>query len=516
MANSKESTKSSIFSFFQKLGPALVPGIAIAPLGGLLLALGTILTNTSVIGALPFLGKGVFAAIALILQSVGNLIIGNLSIIFCVSMAFTMCDKDGVAALSAVVAYLTMHTTISAILGITAEAAATDWINYTTTLGVSTVNMGVLGGLLAGGMVVIAYQRFKDVQLPSAFSFFSGKRFVPIMSVVFAILIAIPVSIIWPAIQSVLAGILAPVVASDTVNPLILVVLMMFTNLLIPVGLHVLPWVIYSYQIGSYVALSGEVIHGLQNIYFAQMADHVALTTTLPLLAAYMSQGIFTGYALAFYRHAKQENKGRTKSLMVSTLSTNIVTGITEPFAFSFLFSCFPLYICYTVMQSVFALIGTYVFQIHLGTGYCGGLIDYIIYGPIQGAHNWFLLPVLLAIVAATAYFIATFFIKKLHAAVPGQEDMMDDEAAAAVSTEDDEQLAETIIEKLGGAGNIKSVDACATRLRVAVSSMSDINKDVFKEMGAAGVVSVGNNLQIIYGTKAALLSNLINNRLKK
>jgi PTS system D-glucosamine-specific IIC component len=518
MSTQKQSVGSKIYGLFQRLGPALVPGIAIVPLGGLLLGVGAILTNSTIVSALPFLGSGVWLSIVLLIQSLGNMIINNLSVIFCISLAFSWCGKDAVAAFSAMLAYLAFHTTISTLGGITADVAEANWMTCTTTLGIPTYNMGVLSGIIVGTMTILAYNRFKDIKLPSALSFFAGKRFVPIMAICYSVVAAIPTLLLWPLIQNGLTAIFSIAATGNTINPVGISVIMICTYLLIPFGLHIIPWAIYSYQIGTYVSASGNVVNGLLNIYYAQLTDHVALTTTYPLTTAYMSTGAFIGFGIAFVRLAKSANKERTKSLVYSTLSTNVLTGITEPFAFSFLFSCFPLYICYSVLNVVFGAIATYVFKIHMGTGYAGGILDFVIYGPLQGAQNWYFLPLVIVLYAVVAYFVARYFIVKRHAKLPGQEPIKEtvDNIENEIFDDTTNELPNEIINAFGGAENIKSLDCCATRLRVAVKDKNLVNQEQLSKLGSSGMMNVGNNYQIIYGSNAAFIANSINELLEK
>jgi PTS system D-glucosamine-specific IIC component len=508
-AKEKNNVGATVYGAFQKLGPSLMPAVAVIPLGGLLLAFGTMLSNTTFIQYLPFLGVGAIQAFAGILQTVGNLIINNLGVWFCLSVAFSFCDKDAVAAFSALFAYMTMHTCISNLLGITGELAATDWQYYTTTLGISTLNMGVFGGLLCGLMTVAVYKKFKDVKLPSALSFFQGKRAVPIMSIVCAIVMSIPVMLIWPRIQGLIVS-LMDIGGDGEINIVFCAFLAFIIACLLPFGLHTLVYVVWAFQLGSYTSASGEVIHGLQNIFFAQMADGVPLTTTAMLTGNYTLAALLVGLACAFISEAKPQNKEKTRSLLSGGIFTVIMTGITEPISFTYLFMCPPLYLLTSFFSAVCVLIINAV-QTNVGTGYCGGVMDFIIYGLLQQAHNWWLLPILCLVIGFAYYVLARFLIRTFHLMVPGQEE--EEETVAAGNTNVpviDGELAKKVLENLGGKENVTEIDACATRLRVAVKSIQGVRKENFTKLGATGTMVVGKNLQIVFGTKAVILSDQI------
>ena len=507
MGKERNSRVNKVFAAVQTLGPSLTTGIAVIPLGGLLMGLASILTNATFTEMLPFLQNSVVIAIATLFQNIGSLIINNLAVIFCVSVAMSYCRKDAVAAFSALLGFLAMHTTIGQILSITAESTA-DWTRYATVLGIPTINVGVLGGILMGVVTAAVYKKCKDVKLPKAFSFFQGKRFVPLATIVAGIITAIPVSIVWPLLQNVIAA--ATGDGSATYSIYIMSALSFATFLLMPLGLHTILYATWAYQVGTYVTSSGDVGHGLLNIFFAQMADGVPLTTTVPLTGNYLLTGCLIGVAAAIIKEAKKERKDNTKSLFMGGIITNLVTGITEPLVFPYVFAAPLLYVMAVVMMFVGEYL-IYFLNVTVGISYCGGLVDFLIYGVLQNASHWWMLPFISAAFGVITYFLGRLMIRKMHLNVPGQEGFeTQDKTEVKEIITGKEDLAEQILEALGGKENIAEIDACATRLRVQIREKSKVNKKVFTATGASGVMEVGNNLQIVYGTQAAILCEQI------
>lgn len=512
MTKEKNNILNKVFAAVQTLGPSLTTGIAVIPLGGLLMGLASILTNATFTEMLPFLQNSVVIAIATLFQNIGSLIINNLAVIFCVSVAMSYCKKDAVAAFSALLGFLAMHTTIGQILSITAEST-TDWTRYATVLGIPTLNVGVLGGILMGVVTVLVYKKCKDVKLPKAFSFFQGKRFVPLATIVAGIITAIPVSIIWPLLQNVIAA--ATGDGSATYSIYIMSALSFATFLLMPLGLHTILYATWAYQVGTYVTASGDVIHGLLNIFFAQMADGVPLTTTVPLTGNYLLTGCLIGVAAAIIKESKKEKKDNTKSLFMGGIITNLVTGITEPLVFPYVFAAPVLYILAVVTMFVGEYI-IYFLNVTVGISYCGGLVDFLIYGVLQNASHWWMLPFIAAALGVVTYSLGRLLIRKLHLNVPGQEGFETQETVEKKElAAGQENLAEQILDALGGRGNIVEIDACATRLRVQLREKAKIKKEVFTATGASGIMAVGNNLQIVYGTQAAVICEQIKDVLR-
>ncbi len=510
MNNKKNSNR--FFAALQTLGPSLTTGIAVIPLGGLLLGLSSILTNSTFISSMPFLNGGVIASIAALFSNIGNLIINNLAVIFAMSVAMSYSKKDAVATFSAILTFMAMHTTIGQILGITAESTA-DWTRYTSVLGIPTLNIGVMGGILAGLVTAWVFNRFKDQKLPIAFSFFQGRRFVPIMSIICGVITAIPVCIIWPLVQSLISSI-ANGASGANFSVWLMAGLSFLTFSLLPFGMHTFLYAAWAYQVGSYVTTSGNVVHGLLNIFFAQLADGVPLTTTVPLTGNYILTGTLIGVALAIIKEAIPSRKEDTRSLFMGGIVTNLFTGITEPLVFPYVFAAPILY--WTAVGFMFlGELVVYFLNVTVGISFCGGLVDFLIYGVLQNASGWYLLPFIAAAFGFLAYMTARFLIRRFHLNVPGQEGFEEDGLQESAKNEGS-ALAETIVEALGGKDNIRELDVCATRLRVQVNDHSKVNKEAFKATGAAGVLDVGDSLQIVYGTNATLICDQVREVINK
>lgn len=501
----KESTKvrNKVFAGSQTLGPSLVTGIAVIPLGGLLLGLGAMLSNATFAEYLPFLSSGFVTVLVTLFNNIGNMIINNLPIIFAMSVAMSYCKKDAVAPFSALLGFMAMHTTISQIMGITAEKA-TDWTRYATVLGIPTLNVGVLGGIICGLTTAFIYKKFKDIKLPTALSFFQGKRFVPLATMFACMVVAIPVSIIWPLIQNGIAYIGGD--GSVELSIFVMATIHLGCMLLMPFGLHPLLYVVWAFQLGTYVSKSGEVVHGLQNIFLTQLSEGTELTTTVPLTANYLLGAALIGISIAFIKKAQANKVEETKSLLMGGIFTNLLTGITEPIFFTFVFSAPILYIIMALVVYAGEYL-IYFLKTTVGTGYSGGLMDFFIYGVLQGAHNWWILPIVCLVIGVIMYCITAFLIKKRHLDVPGQESYTSFEGAEVETKYEKSEtgsLQFETLKALGGCENVVDIDACATRLRVQVKEAGKVEKKKLKALGATGVMEVGNNFQIVFGTKAS------------
>lgn len=499
----KNSIGAKMLEKLQKFGPAMMLVIAVIPIGGLLLGIGVFMQNETFIADFPILGSSFVYAISTLLRSVGNMIIGNLHILFAVAIAEGLSDHDGVAGFAAALAFLIMNTVIGSILGITAESISGSTM-YTTVLGIPTLQTGVFSGILTGLMVAYLYKKFKNVKFPQGLSFFQGKRFVPIISVLGGIILGALLCLIWPPIQNGIITLSTSL--GNTNDPVVLYIFGLVNRLLIPFGLHNLWYPVFYFQIGTYTNLAGQVIVGDLNIYLAQLADGVPITAGLTSGGCYLFPGFCIAAALAITKMAKPENRKKTLGLFTAGIVTIIFTGITEPIEFVFLFTCLPLYIIHAFFMALsFPILC--LLDIHVGSTFCGGMMDWIVYGVLQNSPGWQWIIPLNIVAGILYYFVFKFIIKKFNFKTPGREE---DIIENRYEKESEDTLAAAVLKELGGKGNIMALDACATRLRVNVKSVKNINKAVFKTMGASGVMEVGNSLQIIFGTQAAFLKEQI------
>lgn len=496
--------KQKIMGGLNAWGPAMMIVIAIIPIGGLMLGIGTFMQNETFMEAAPWLASGIVYGFSSILKAVGNLIIGNLPVLFCVAISEGLSDHDGTAAFAGFVGYMVFNTVIASFLGITAETVAENSSAYTTVLGVSTLQTGVLGGMAVAILTSQMYKRFKSITLPDAISFFQGKRFVPIVNVLACAILAIPFALIWPVIQSGIDAL--SYVFMESNNPVALYIYGLVTRILIPFGLHNVWYPPFYFQFGSYTTLAGNVVHGDLNIFLAQIADGAPITAGSIVGGCYLMPAFCVGAALAISKMAKPENRKKTLGLFTAGIATCILTGITEPIEFVFLFSCPLLYAIHACFLSlawpILSILG-----VHIGTTFCGGLMDWLVYGVLQNAPGWALVIPVNIIVGVIYYFIFKAIIKIFDFKTPGREDDVNETADSAVQSG---ELAKSILNALGGKENIKSIDACATRLRVQLNN-NDIDTSVFKDqLHAKGVMNVGSGIQIIYGTQAATLKEEI------
>lgn len=495
-----DKTKSSkIFSVLQNFGPTMMMAIAIIPLGGMLLGIGVFMQQADIMEAVPFLASAPVFAFSSFIRSVGNMIIGNLAILFAIAVAEGLSDHDGAGAFAAVVSYLTMNTVIGTVLNIDADALASSSL-YTTSLGMNTLQMGVFGGICVGIMVGILYKKFKNTKLPAAISFFQGKRFVVIVSVFGAMILGVIFCLIWPPIQNGIISLSGTV--ADTTNPVALYIYGLVNRLLIPFGLHNLWYPIFYFQTGTWVNEAGQTIVGDLNIYLAQLQEGSTITHGLTSGGCYLFPGFCIAAAFAIANCAKPENRKKTLGLFMGGIGVIALTGITEPIEFVFMWTCFPLYIIHSFFMALsFPILC--LLDIHVGSTFCGGLMDWIVYGVMQGSPGWIWIIPLNVIVGVIYYFIFKFLITKFKFKTPGREDEV---VVMAEEYKDEDVLAAAIIKELGGKENIRKLDACATRIRATVLDKSIVDKNAFKTLGANGVMQNGNDFQIIYGTEAAYI----------
>ena len=498
-----EKKGSKLFSILQNFGPTMMMVIAVIPIGGLLLGIGVFMQNETFMNQYHFLASTPVFAFSSFIRAVGNMIIGNLHILFAAAIAEGLCKHDGVGAFSAILGFLTMNTVIGSVLGLTSEKIA-DSTLYTTVLGMPTLQMGVFGGICIGIMVGVLYKNFKDVKFPQGISFFQGKRFVPIITVVGAMVLGVLFSFIWPPIQN---GILAlSKTVGDTTNPVALYIFGLGNRLLIPFGLHNLWYPVFYFQVGSWTNAAGQTIIGDLNIYLAQLAEGAKITHGLTSGGCYLFPGFCIAAALAISKMAKPENRKKTFGLFAAGIVTIIFTGITEPIEFVFMFACFPLYIIHAFLMSLsFPILC--LLNVHVGSTFCGGLMDWIVYGVLQNSPGWQLIIPLNVAIGGVYYLIYKTFIKVLDFKTPGRED---DVVVVDASLKQEDVLAAKVLKELGGKENISNLDACATRLRVTVKNTENIKKEVFTSLGASGTMQNGNDYQIIFGTQAAFLKEQI------
>lgn len=484
------------FGQLQRIGKALMLPVAILPAAGLLLAFGTVLQGEVLQSYLPFIKADGFQHVAQMMEGAGVVIFDNLPMIFALGVAIGLAGGDGVAAIAAFVGFMIMNKTMGAFLGITADNVSDAASGYANVLGIPTLQTGVFGGIIIGALAAWCYNKFYNISLPSYLGFFAGKRFVPIMMATCSFILAFPMAWIWPTIQYGLNAFSEGLLESNTG---IAVFLFGFIKrLLIPFGLHHIFHAPFWFEFGSFKNAAGQIIHGDQRIFIAQITENVPLTAGKFMGGEFpvMMFGL-PAAALAIYHSAKKENRKVVGGLMLSGALTSFLTGITEPLEFSFLFVAPLLFFIHAVLDG-FGFLIMYILNVHLGYTFSGGFIDFLLLNILPNKTAWWLVIPVGLVYAVLYYFIFRFIIKKLNYKTPGREDKEMQNNSVSVS-----ELPFKVLDAMGGKDNIKHLDACITRLRVEVNEKAQVDVEGLKQLGASGVLEVGNNMQAIFGPKS-------------
>lgn len=484
------------FGQLQRIGKALMLPVAILPAAGLLLAFGTVLQGDVLQSYLPFIKADGFQHVAQMMEGAGVVIFDNLPMIFALGVAIGLAGGDGVAAIAAFVGFMIMNKTMGAFLGITSDNVSDAASGYANVLGIPTLQTGVFGGIIIGTLAAWCYNKFYNISLPSYLGFFAGKRFVPIMMATCSFILAFPMAWIWPTIQYGLNAFSEGLLESNTG---IAVFLFGFIKrLLIPFGLHHIFHAPFWFEFGSFKNAAGQIIHGDQRIFIAQITENVPLTAGKFMGGEFpvMMFGL-PAAALAIYHSAKKENRKVVGGLMLSGALTSFLTGITEPLEFSFLFVAPLLFFIHAVLDG-FGFLIMYLLNVHLGYTFSGGFIDFLLLNILPNKTAWWLVIPVGIVYAILYYFIFRFIIKKLNYKTPGREDKEMQNNSVSVS-----ELPFKVLDAMGGKENIKHLDACITRLRVEVNEKSQVDVESLKQLGASGVLEVGNNMQAIFGPKS-------------
>ncbi|WP_054955525.1 glucose-specific PTS transporter subunit IIBC [Paenibacillus dakarensis] len=489
-----------LFGVLQRVGKALMLPVAILPAAGLLLGLGNMLVNPDFLKYVPWLDAGWVQAIATVMMNSGQIVFTNLSLLFAVGVAVGLAGGEGVAGLAAIIGYLVMNVTMGSVLGVTESMIGSDNA-YASVLGIPTLATGVFGGIIVGILAASMYRRFYNIELPSYLGFFAGKRFVPIMTAATSVLLGLLMTLIWPPIQAGLNT--ASHFMLEQNMTLSVFVFGIVERALIPFGLHHIFYSPFWFEFGEYVNQAGQYIRGDQNIFMAQLRDGVEFTagTFMTGKFPFMMFGL-PAAALAIYHEAKPENKKMVAGIMGSAALTSFLTGITEPLEFSFLFVAPLLFAVHTVFAGL-SFMTMHLLNTKIGMTFSGGLIDYVIFGVIPNRTPWWNVIIVGLILAVIYYFGFRFVIRKFNLKTPGREDSVATEENTEKTGRSKDELPYNILTALGGQSNIAHLDACITRLRVEVKDKANVDKNRLKQLGASGVLEVGNNIQAIFGTRS-------------
>ena len=484
------------FGQLQRIGKALMLPVAILPAAGLLLAIGTAIQGESLQQYLPFIQNGGIQSIGEMMAGAGGIIFDNLPIIFAMGVAIGLAGGDGVAAIAAFVGYIIMNKTMGAFLHVSPDNVNDAASGYASVLGIPTLQTGVFGGIIIGALAAWCYNKFFNISLPSYLGFFAGKRFVPIMMALTSFVLAFPMALIWPSIQTGLNAFSEGLLDANT--GLSVFLFGFIKRLLIPFGLHHIFHAPFWFEFGSWTNAAGDIIRGDQRIFIEQIREGSNLT------AGKFMQGEFPvmmfglpAAALAIYHTAKPGSKKVVAGLMGSAALTSFLTGITEPLEFSFLFVAPLLFFIHAILDGL-AFLTMYLLDVHLGYTFSGGFIDFVLLGVLPNQTNWWLVIPVGLVYAVIYYFVFRFLITKFNYKTPGREDKQVESSTATAS-----ELPFEVLDAMGGQENIKHLDACITRLRVEVKEKSKVDVAGLKALGASGVLEVGNNMQAIFGPKS-------------
>ena len=531
--------KDKIFGVLQRVGRSFMLPIAILPVAGLLLGIGSSFTNETTIatyGLQKILGSGTLLnSLLIIMNKVGSAVFDNLPLIFAVGVAIGMAKKEKeVAALSALIAYFVMNVAISAMLLINGEITADGQIakdvlegTVTSVCGIQSLQMGVFGGIIVGLGVAALHNRFHKIILPNALSFFGGSRFVPIISTIVYMFVGILMYFVWPAVQNGIYALGGLVTGSGYLGTLIFGII---KRALIPFGLHhVFYMPFWQTAVGGTMEVAGQMVQGGQNIFFAQLADSANIAHFSADATRYFSgEFIFMifglpGAALAMYRCAKPEKKKAAGGLLLSAALACMFTGITEPLEFSFLFVAPALFVVQVILAGAAYMIA-HMLNIAVGLTFSGGFLDLFLFGILQGNEktSWLRIIPVGIIYFILYYVIFTFMIRKFDFKTPGRED--DDtetklytkadvnarkeagKAAGEAATTSADPVSELITRGLGGKKNIVDVDCCATRLRITVAQPDRVRDELLKQTDSRGIVKKGQGVQVIYGPHVTVI----------
>lgn len=525
--------KDNIFGVLQRVGRSFMLPIALLPVAGLLLGIGSSFTNATTIetynlGSIIYEG-GLLYTILNIMAKTGSAVFDNLPLLFAVGVAIGMAKKEKeVAALSGVIAFIIMHTAISALITARGGVEAMAENSTTQALGITTLQMGVFGGIIVGLGVAALHNRFYKIQLPQVLAFFGGTRFVPIISSIVYLLVGVLMFFVWPIVQGWIASLGSLVLASGYAGTWIYGII---ERALIPFGLHhVFYMPFWQTEVGGSMVIDGTLIQGAQNIFFAELASKstqqfsVSATRFMSGKFPFMIFGL-PAAAYAMYRCALPKKRKVAGGLLLSAALTAMLTGITEPIEFTFLFVAPIMYVVHCILAGLSYML-MHIFNVGVGMTFSGGLIDLVLFGILQGnaKTNWIWIVIVGLFYAVVYYFIFRFMITKFNLKTPGREDdgeetrlytradMKDKKKGGA----DADVTSALILQGLGGKSNIKDIDCCATRLRVTVKKAEKVSDNLLKQSGASGVIRKGNGIQVIYGPQVSVVKSHLEDYMDK
>lgn len=519
--------KDKIFGVLQRVGRSFMLPIALLPIAGLLLGIGSSFTNPTTIETYHLENiiteGGVLYTILDIMSKTGSAVFDNLALLFAMGVAIGMAKKEKeVAALSGAISFLIMNTAISALIVAKGGVSAMPANSTSDVLGITTLQMGVFGGIIVGLGVAALHNRFYKIQLPQVLSFFGGTRFVPIVCSIVYLVVGIAFFFIWPAVQSGIASLGNLVLSSGYIGTWIYGII---ERALIPFGLHhVFYMPFWQTELGGSAVIDGVTVTGAQNIFFAELASRstevfsVSATRFMSGKFPFMIFGL-PAAAFAMYRAARPEKKKTAGGLLLSAALTSMLTGITEPLEFTFLFVAPVMYAVHCVLAGLSYML-MHIFGVGVGMTFSGGLIDLVLFGVLQGnaKTNWIWIIIVGLVYAVVYYFVFYFMITKMNLRTPGRERDNEEtklytrkdvnERKQSENTHSDSVESALILKGLGGKDNISDLDCCATRLRITVHDPEKITDSLLMKSGASGVIRKGSGIQVIYGPQVSVVKS--------
>ena len=514
--------KDKIFSVLQRVGRSFMLPIALLPIAGLLLGIGSSFTNATTLETYHLTSVikegGVLYTILEIMSKTGSVVFDNLALLFAMGVAIGMAKKEKeVAALSGAISYLVMNTVISALITARGGVEALPANSTANVLGITTLQMGVFGGIIVGLGVAALHNRFYKIELPQVLSFFGGTRFVPIVCSVVYLIVGAAMFFIWQPVQTGISRLGTLVLESGYAGTWIYGII---ERALIPFGLHhVFYMPFWQTELGGSMLIDGTLVSGAQNIFFAELASNsaepfsVSATRFMTGKFPFMIFGL-PAAAFAMYRAARPEKKKAVGGLLLSAALTSMITGITEPLEFTFLFAAPLMYGVHCVLAGLSYML-MHIFDVGVGMTFSGGLIDLTLFGILQGnaKTNWIWIVIIGLVYAVVYYFVFYFMITKLDLKTPGREA---DNGEVKLYTRADynkksgDKTSGLLLKGLGGKDNISDLDCCATRLRVTVKNTDLTDESALKASGASGVIRKGNGIQIVFGPKVSVIKSAL------
>ena len=523
--------KDKIFGVLQRVGRSFMLPIALLPIAGLLLGIGSSFTNPTTIETYHLQNVitegGVLYTLLDIMSKTGSAVFDNLALLFAMGVAIGMAKKEKeVAALSGAIGFLVMNTAISALIRARGGVEAMAANSTASVLGITTLQTGVFGGILVGLGVAALHNRFYKIRLPQVLSFFGGTRFVPIISAVTYLAVGVLLFFVWPVVQTGIAKLGNLVLNSGYAGTWIYGTI---ERALIPFGLHhVFYMPFWQTELGGSMRIDGVTVTGAQNIFFAELASKstqvfsVSATRFMAGKFPFMIFGL-PAAAYAMYRTARSEKKKLVGSLLLSAALTSMLTGITEPLEFTFLFVAPAMYAVHCVLAGLSYML-MHLLNVGVGMTFSGGIIDLTLFGILQGNQktHWLWIPAVGLVYAVIYYFVFYWMITKLDLRTPGREpddaapklytrnDLNREKASRAAGGKSQDTISALILTGLGGLENLSDLDCCATRLRVTVQDPNKVSDSMLKASGASGVLRKGNGVQVIYGPQVSVIKSAL------